>query len=591
MSLENRKKVHKRRYGFFCIIIIIFLIGCSEKELTKEEAIEQTLEKLNELESYAFALNAYNVDDMGNEAEAELTGVVMNEPFVASIKVKKSPLGGLEEDSTPFYRDNMLYYEYPGMEQLIKTEVVAQTDIRKAVNTLFQEEQELEFKSEEEVYIFEYTSDKKDKNISLLEDIYPEFIHASSPEQGLGFILTNSFYDPIILDVKIEISQQNLNIVKLHIEYTGESNVMKENPPQYSNILTMDLNNHNKIEEISLPYNQLEEATTFIEHFLGPLDELVDKKETEEETEEKNEKEDAQLGNLQGNHLNGGLWAADSEWLYYSNSIHGINRMSLDGSDSEFLYNTSGRNFNLIDDKIYYIDLLDDERMYQMNKDGTNRQLIQDVYATNLMARDNWLYYITSSEDETDYSTHLEKYNVESELGFGERILENISQFTINEDKIFYKKSQDNQLYYTDINVNVFTQEPENLIEGVYAGGFLVINDWIYYENLNANYKLYRKNMKTDQMEELTVDEVNGFNGFNGNDDFIFYINATDNASLYKLDVSLQETEKVDEGRVIFPYLLHDHIYYMKSERSSDQNWYRVPIDGGQPELILKERE
>lgn len=580
MSLENRKKVHKRRYGFFGIIIIIFLIGCSEKELTKEEAIEQTLEKLNELESYAFTIHTNSVDGMENEIETELTGEVINKPFHASIDIIKGDFeGDYNKGFKPYYKGDRIYFEHPEFDYLIKEDVAGQTDFSKAVEELTKTPEELSFSVEEDYYFFEFKGKDIEKNKEILDVIYPAFAYSSSPERAAGHAISEGMVNLVDVLINLKVSKSNLSLTELYLEYKAESKLFKDNPPQILEDITLVLSNHNEIQEIDTPSHKTDHAKSYMEHFMYSFfgdDNIFDADGSLDDNMEVLEKEE-KLQNPASNFMNYNMLASDDEWIYFENLNQGIDRIRMDGSKRERISENVGKYFNVIDDQLFY---LIDRTVYHMDKGGNSEpQSIDGIKATNLFVKDNTLYYITSSDDPPGQVTHLEKYDLN--LGYSDRLLENVSEFLIVEDKIYYQKVFDPFIYVTDVDVSLFTQEQEESLN-IQARDFIILDNWLYYENVERNHQLYRKSLETGQIEELTTDPASGLNG---TDNIIYYINTTDDFSLYRYDVNTQQNEKMDQGQGQTPHIINGDLYYLK--KGENIGWYRLSKAGGEPELVM----
>jgi len=271
------------------------------------------------------------------------------------------------------------------------------------------------------------------------------------------------------------------------------------------------------------------------------------------------------------------MLASDGEWIYFQNLSQGIDRIRLDGSNQERISENVGGHLNVTDNQLFY---LMDRTVYHMNKDGSSEpQSIDGIKATNLFVQDNTLYYISSSDDPPGQVTYLEKYDLD--LGYSEQLLEDVSKFLIVEDKIYYQKVFDPFIYVTDLNVNIFTQQPEESLN-IQANDYTVLDNWLYYGNAERNQQLYRKNLETGKMEELTADAASSLNG---SDSFIYYINATDNFNLYRYNVNTQQNENLNQGQGETPHIINGEVYYLKT--GENIGWYRLSEDGDESELVM----
>ncbi|WP_169336450.1 DUF6612 family protein [Gracilibacillus lacisalsi] len=557
------------------ILLIFLIIGCRNEELSKDDALQKMIENTKELESFSFQLDAEQIDGMDNETKLELKGETTVDPFHASMEMKQK-LYDEWENMLTYYQEDMVYYNHPDLDYLVKGKITDETILLKGMEKLYENIEMLQFNKESENYLYEYDGENKDKNISILKALYPVFAKSSSVERGVAASLMFDYIDIVELNVRIKVNKQSLQLTELQIDYIGESKFVESNPPQMKETVTFVLSNHNEIENLELPADEIENALTIAEHFTTDI---------EEEDEEDNKDEVEQLGNTGANIMNHGKWATDGEWIYFSSLGKGINRMRRDGTDQTRLSEERAANINVVNDKLYYIqitepaDLTQGAKLIQMNKDGSDRQQIYDISATNLIVKNEWMYYLEVSDTPTP-RVYLEKQK--TNLSYGERILEDVGRFIIENDKIVYQKTEDNQLYYTDIDVDIYSQESETALDGKRARSFAMEDDWIYYENANHNYHLYRFNLETEKEEELTTYPVEGFNV----DNHVFYRNPSDNWSLYRLDVNTMESEKLDEGSVYFLHIIDGYVYYAKIEEVDTEDWYRIPVDGKEIEKV-----
>jgi len=190
-------------------------------------------------------------------------------------------------------------------------------------------------------------------------------------------------------------------------------------------------------------------------------------------------------GNTQVNNMNKGILVEDDDYIYYSvkdyRDSYYIFKKSKQNDEVTELTSAQATYLNIYNNDIYYINE-SEHSIFKMNKDGNNRTRVMDnvkaMYIVN-----NYIYYIQGK------SFHEELYRFNIETKKTEKITNTtISEFTINENYIYYINDDNKQLYRANLlGMNeecIFTDKVEHIC---------IADNKIYVSNTtdgNAIYEL-----------------------------------------------------------------------------------------------------
>ncbi|SHN10638.1 DUF6612 family protein [Gracilibacillus kekensis] len=550
------------RLKTFAFIIIFLLLTACENSLTQEEILDESVNNMTKLDSFAFTLSSEFTDGMDNITTLELEGETRMDPLEASIEVVQD-IYEEEQESNTYYVDDMVYYKMgEEVEDLIKVELdETPSQLITAVQVFQSEQDKLEFEEEENEYVYTYTTSVN--NTSFLESIYPDYLHSASFER---IAMDFEYTDNIELHTAIKIDKETFLINELAIEYTGDYNVLnKDDPPTISEKIQFNFTKHNTIEEINLPEEDIQNAKTFME-FFGLDDVEIDENKL---IEERNIEEEIK-GNTSGNLMNEGRLATDGTWLYYSVSKKGLFRSKLDGNEREQLSESEVSSINIADDWLFFIDRTKGHLVYRMNKDGSGQRQVSGVYAEYLTVVNGWVYYIPNVNNPTG-DTHI--LRSKTNLTNNDIIVDHSRQLIVANGYLIYKD------YGQTLRViDLLDDElrPDSLFANVEARNYAVSGDWLYYENVEDNYTIYRKNFKS-RIEEKLVDQHS--DSFNIAGDNVFYRNMDDDGRLYRYNITSDANQKISETAVHKLHVVENYLYFTLLE-NYEPEWYRMKLDG-----------
>ena len=231
------------------------------------------------------------------------------------------------------------------------------------------------------------------------------------------------------------------------------------------------------------------------------------------------------IGNTAGNLNNGGLFCEYNDTVYFSNPLDQgtLYAMNPDETNIRKLNSTKVRNILAGGDYLYYFQLkaaaeegtlgsvTNTHSFNRCNLKGNQAVgITRDVVVAGQLI-DDYLYLLTAGKEQplfykikTDKSDKVElaKYS--------------INPACVSNGMIYYNGTQDNHALYrldttTDVTENIWSG---NLWNPVING------DYIYYMDLNSDYRLCRYSLTEKKVEVLTKDRVDSFNVGSG---YIYY--------------------------------------------------------------------
>lgn len=287
------------------------------------------------------------------------------------------------------------------------------------------------------------------------------------------------------------------------------------------------------------------------------------------------------IGNTAGNLLNNGLFCEDDGVVYFSNAYDNsyLYSMNPDETNMKRLTNTSVNYINAAGDYLYYYQ---NEKagapsswgghgtlgVYRSSKNGKRTDCIKRTVCGVVALTGNSLYFqnYNNTEGMTLYKSDL---------------MGNQKALAVNEI-IDPSCIQNGFIYYAGIEGDHNLHRLDTATDSVSVtllGNFwnpIVTGDTIYYMNVSDNYSLYRRSLSSDAEEKLTGDRVDTFNI---TPDYIFYQrNSTDSPALMRMRLDGSEPTEIMSGNYTDLNVTSRYVYF--HEFGSDVPIYRVPTDG-----------
>ena len=207
----------------------------------------------------------------------------------------------------------------------------------------------------------------------------------------------------------------------------------------------------------------------------------------------------------------------------------------------------------LQDDWIYYANNRDEHKLYKMRSDGTENILLSDEPVSYINVSDGWIYY-------RGYATS--KYNISKIRTSGEdkTVLKDIMarNITVCDNIIYFTgSSYENPIdyiYKMSINGLDFTQL--NTDDSAFIN---IVNNWIYYVNESDNFCIYK--LRIDGTEKTKLNDT-GAMSLSVIGDWIYYTNTPD-YNIYKMRIDGTEITKLCTDACVQIVVSNDWIYYI----------------------------
>lgn len=292
------------------------------------------------------------------------------------------------------------------------------------------------------------------------------------------------------------------------------------------------------------------------------------------------------VGNTGGNLNNGGFFCEYNGAVYFSNSFDNGSLYSMDPSEGNIrkLNSVKTRNILAGGKYLFYFQLgasgeagLGSVRSVKSfnrcNLDGSRAVgLTRDIVVTGQLV-DNYLYLLTAGEPNPEfYKMKIDK---------SER--ETLADYIVNpacavSGSIYFNGTQqDHYLYALDTATDT--------IREVWQGNLwypVVDGDYVYYMDLEGNYRLCRYSMSQDLVEVLTDDRVDCFNVGNG---YIYYQkNSADDPQLKGMRTDGTAVTVIAQGNYSNINMTSQYVYFQ--EYGNESTMYHMPLGGTQYEVF-----
>lgn len=287
------------------------------------------------------------------------------------------------------------------------------------------------------------------------------------------------------------------------------------------------------------------------------------------------------VGNTAGNINNSGLFAEDSERVYFSNSYdHGyIYSMNADETDIKKFNASASRSILVGDNHIYYyMDTANGGTglgyvvrtfgIYRTDKKGKNTTCLDRNAAVSMQLVDDYIYYQRYNNKE-----YTKLYRIKTDktdmTKVSDAIVNPASAF---EGNIYYNGTEKDHYLY-----KLNTKDGSSSV--VYQGNVWYpqyVDGYVYFMEVGANYRLCRYSPMLGQVEILTNDRVDTFNVGNG---YIYYQKNDSSApALMRMRIDGSNPEVVLSGNYNDINLTSKYAYF--KAYGDDTTIYHTPVDG-----------
>ncbi|MDD4664319.1 MAG: DUF5050 domain-containing protein [Caldisericia bacterium] len=134
------------------------------------------------------------------------------------------------------------------------------------------------------------------------------------------------------------------------------------------------------------------------------------------------------------------------------------------------------------------------------------------------------------------------------------------------------------------VNPEATSQNRGNSIGNLLNGGFVAQDqDWIYYASINPQ-GLYKVPINGKKKQKVCDDIGSSINVLS---DWIYYSNATDNSTIYKVKTDGSERQKLyDEPFSSYLNIAGDWLYFMNENKFA--MLFRIRTDGSEYEAVVE---
>lgn len=287
------------------------------------------------------------------------------------------------------------------------------------------------------------------------------------------------------------------------------------------------------------------------------------------------------VGATAGNLYNEGLFVESDGLVYFSNSYDegAIYSMNPDQTDIKKVYNLRAKYLNASGDFLFFFgdtiststglgSVVSKPGIYQLKKDGKKLKALTKDVAGVILSFGNTILYQSKGIGNGSY---LSAYDLKS----GEKKLiaeEMIIPGCISDGLLFYNGAKENHHLYT---LNPSTYEMNDIWNGSLWNP-IKSGDYIYYMDIENNYRLARYSLSGNYIEILTNDRVDFFNVYG---DVVFYqFSNPSNPALKRINTDGSDETVIAEGIYNKINVTSSYTYFKKF--GDDYSTYYTPTYG-----------
>jgi len=239
------------------------------------------------------------------------------------------------------------------------------------------------------------------------------------------------------------------------------------------------------------------------------------------------------------------------------------------------------------DGKVYFANAYDNNALYSMNPDETELVKLNSNYVASINAGGDYLYYYMESGTKGSGQG----------LGFMSRTAgiyrsgkdgKKVSCL----DRTFAVKMQlcGNYLYYQDYSNKsgtVLSKVKIDKSEKVKVADYVInptscVNGLIYFNGTEDDHELYTLNTANDAITSIWPGDIWDPVYLDG---YVYYMDVQNNYRLCRYNMSENVIEVLTDDRIDFFNIYSDYIYYQKSSKT-EPALKRMHIDGSDPEIV-----
>lgn len=287
------------------------------------------------------------------------------------------------------------------------------------------------------------------------------------------------------------------------------------------------------------------------------------------------------VGATAGNLYNDGLFCEESGKVYFANSYDDgcLYVMNPDHTEMKKLYNLESKFINVGGSFVFFYgkvisqsqglgSVVSKPGMYMINKNGKNLLALTKDASQCMLLVDDYIYYqhYTQSGGADFERINLHKRESEPCLDYF------ITPASYYNSNIYFNGQYDDHHLYT---YNVATGE----VTDVWGGDIwnpICTGDYVYYMDVQHNYRLCRYSMSSNTIEILTKDRIDFFNVY-GNIIYYQKSSSTD-PGLHRMNIDGSNNELIAEG--VYNSINITSLYTYFKEFGNDVTTYYTPTVG-----------
>ena len=247
------------------------------------------------------------------------------------------------------------------------------------------------------------------------------------------------------------------------------------------------------------------------------------------------------VGNSAGNLYNSGLFCEDDGIVYFSNPYDNgaVYKMNPDESGMKKILQYNVKYINAEGKYLYYYQTEQNDAVvmgfaghtmgiYRCTKNGRKVVCLDRVASGTANLIGDYIYYQHYSNANKEGMT---LYKVKTDKSYIGQVADYIiDPSNVSDGAIYFPSTKKNH------NLNVLDTNTDSI--GTYVEGYywnpINKNGFVYYMNVDDDYKLYRYNLSSGENERLSEDRVDAYNI---SDDYIFYQSNGDEAAMKRMNL------------------------------------------------------
>jgi len=297
--------------------------------------------------------------------------------------------------------------------------------------------------------------------------------------------------------------------------------------------------------------------------------------------------------------------------IIYSNNRTYLNDINHEGNSIGNIYN--GGLVCEIDNKIYFSNISDDNKLYLMTSDLSNIRKISDDKVAYINADKDYIYYTRVSNNKVQahpfvlpfnncgiYRINLngkdiklmsskpgaylslrgnhifyQSYDVNDGIFFNKNKIDGKDEILLVKDAIIPAQISQDNLYYTgshdnkDINnINLKSY----VVKKHYIGNFMqpiIINDYIYYISPRDNYTIWRSSIFSDDNIKIVNNRCSTFNISNDGKSLYYQTDDNKDNSFNHLNLNTLESTNILDGNYKQISITNNYVFFNSFDNSA----------------------